>query len=171
MTMKDIGKYWYAVYTKPRWEKKIAQKLEEKGIETYCPLNRVTKQWSDRKKIVVEPLFKGYVFVHIDEEKKWSIKEVNGILNYVYWNGKPALIRDEEIETIKKFLNEYTDVQVQEYKFEVNKKVRVKQGALMNQEGVVIEVSGNRAKVKIESIGVQLSAVFEKKNLELINEK
>jgi transcription antitermination factor NusG len=116
-------------------------------------------------------LFKGYVFVHIDEEKKWSIKEVNGILNYVYWNGKPALIRDEEIETIKKFLNEFTDVEVQEYKFEVNKKVRVKQGALMNQEGVVIEVSGNRAKVKIESIGVQLSAVFEKKNLEPINEK
>jgi transcription antitermination factor NusG len=167
--MNDIGKYWYAVYTKPRWEKKIAQKLEEKGIETYCPLNRVTRQWSDRKKIVVEPLFKGYVFVHTDEEKKWAVKEVNGILNYVYWNGKPAMIRDEEIETIKRFLNEFTDVEVQEYKFEVNKKVRIKQGALMNHEGILMEVIGNRARVKIASIGVQLSAVFEKKNLEPIN--
>ena len=58
-------KNWYAVYTKPRWEKKVAGLLERKGIESYCPLNKVQRQWSDRKKIVMEPLFQSYVFVHV----------------------------------------------------------------------------------------------------------
>lgn len=164
----EVTKSWYAVYTRPRWEKKIAQRLEEKGVEAYCPLNRVTRQWSDRKKTVQEPLFKGYVFVCIGDEEKWEIKKEDGILNFVYWNGKPAAIRDEEIQTIKKFLNEFSDVQVEEYKLEVEKKVRIQAGVLMNYEGTIIEVSGNRARVKIESMGLQLSALFEKKNLKLI---
>lgn len=167
--MKGDNKHWFAVYTRPRWEKKIARKLEEKGIENYCPLNKVTRQWSDRRKVVHEPVFKGYVFVRVEDESKWNIKMVDGILNYVYWNGKPAVIREKEIETIRKFLSEFHDVEVEEYKFEVNKKVRVKQGILMHYEGMVLEIVGNKAKVKIESMGLQLSAVFEKKNLEPIN--
>jgi transcription antitermination factor NusG len=164
--MSDQQRKWYAVYTKPRWEKKIARKLEDRGIETYCPLNKVTRQWSDRKKVVLDPLFKGYVFIRIEDENKWSVKSVDGVLNYVYWNGKPAVIREEEIDTIRKFLNEFSDVQVEEYKLEPNKKVRVKQGVLMNHEGILLELHGNRAKVRIESMGLQLSAMFEKNNLE-----
>ena len=167
--MSETKKNWYAVYTKPRWEKKIAQKLQEKGITAYCPLNKVTRQWSDRKKVVLEPLFKGYVFVQIEDEKKWDARLVNGVLNYVYWNGKVAIIRDDEIDTIRRFLHEFSDVEVWEYKFEVNKKVRIKQGLLMNHEGILLEISGNRARVKIESMGVELSAIFEKSNLEPIN--
>ena len=166
--MSHLEKRWYAVYTKPRWEKKIARKLEEKGIESYCPLNRVTRQWSDRKKTVHEPLFKGYVFVRIESDKKWDVKQIDGILNYVYFNGKPGIIRDEEIETIQKFLHQFSNVQVEEYKLGLDSKVRIKQGVLMNYEGTIIEVFGNRARVKIESMGLQLSAVFEKKNLEPI---
>jgi transcription antitermination factor NusG len=166
--MTDPIKTWYAVYTRPRWEKKIARILEEKGIDAYCPLNRVRRQWSDRKKTVQEPLFKGYVFVRIEEEEKWRVKAIDGIINYVYWNGKPGVIRDEEIETIKRFLNGFTDVQVEEYKLGVDTRVKIKGGVLMNYEGTIIEVAGNRASVKIESMGIQLSAVFEKKNLEPI---
>lgn len=162
-------KTWYAVYTRPRWEKKIARRLEEKGFDAYCPLNRVTRQWSDRKKTVSEPLFKGYVFIHLADDEKWEIKTIDGILNFVYWNGKPAVVRNEEIETIKRFLNEFSDVQVEEYKLERDKKVRIQSGVLMNYEGTIIEVTGNRARVKIESMGLQLSAVFEKKNLKLID--
>lgn len=162
-------KNWYAVYTKPRWEKKIALKLDEKGIEAYCPLNKVTRQWSDRKKVVLDPLFKGYVFVHVEDERKWAVMEVNGVLNYVYWNGKPAVIRNDEIDTIRKFLNEFTDVEVEEYQLEPHKKVRVRQGVLMNHEGILLELHGNKARVKIESMGLELSAMFEKNNLEPIN--
>ncbi len=166
--MEEIKKTWYAVYTKPRWEKKVAALLLEDGIENYCPINKVTRQWSDRKKVVLEPVFKGYVFVKVEEDKKWEVTKVNGVLNYVYWLGKPARIRDEEIDLIRKFLNEFNDVQVEPKGFVVNTEVRIKQGVLMNYHGVVVEVLGNRAVVKIDTLDLQLSAHFDKKNLELI---
>lgn len=167
--MSENKLYWFAVYTRPRWEKKVASLLEEMGIENYCPLNKVVRQWSDRKKIVLEPLFKSYVFVRIADEKKWDLKKVNGILNFVYWLGKPAHIRDEEISVIKKFLNEFSDVYVEhQKKLKVNAPVIIKQGILMNYRGVLIELSGNKAKVKIESMGLQLHAQFDRKNLEAI---
>ncbi|RNI35415.1 UpxY family transcription antiterminator [Hanamia caeni] len=162
----EIKKNWYAVYTKPRWEKKVAAMLLEKGIENYCPINKVIRQWSDRKKMVMEPVFKGYVFVKLEENKKWQVKDVNGILNFVYWLGKPAVIRDEEIDTIRKFLNEFEDVQVEPKGVVVNSEVRIRQGVLMNYHGIVVEVLGNRAVVKIETLDIQLSAHFDKKNLE-----
>ncbi len=153
---------------RPRWEKKVASLLLEKGIENYCPINKVTRQWSDRKKVVLEPVFKGYVFVRLEENKKWEVKEVHGVLNFVYWLGKPAQIRDEEIDVIRKFLNEFNDVQVEAKGLVVNSEVRVKQGVLMNYKGIVVEVLGNRAVVKIDSLDLQLSAHFDKANLELI---
>jgi transcription antitermination factor NusG len=160
--------YWFAVHTRPRWEKKVASLLDNKGIENYCPLNKVVRQWSDRKKVVLEPVFKSYVFIKIEEEKKWEVKKINGILNYVYWLGKPAQIKEEEISTIRKFLNEFDDVLVEKKNFHVNTKVRIKQGILMNHEGMIVEVFGNRVIVKIDSMNLQLSAHMEKKNLEKI---
>lgn len=104
----------------------------------------------------------------VEEAKKWEVKSVNGILNFVYWLGKPAVIRDEEIDVIRKFLNEFNDVQVESKGFVINSEVRIKQGVLMNYNGIVIEVLGNRAVVKIDTLDLQLSAHFDKKNLELI---
>ena len=164
--MSENNYHWFAVQTRPRWEKKVASSLDNKGIENYCPLNKVVRQWSDRKKVVLEPVFKSYVFVRIAEEKKWEVKKIDGILNYVYWLGKPAHIRDEEIQTIRKFLHEFNDVTVEKKNFHVNSKVRIKQGVLMNYEGMIVEVSGNRIIVRIESMDIQLSAQFDKKNLE-----
>jgi transcription antitermination factor NusG len=160
---------WFAVYTRPRWEKKVAGLLEEKGIENYCPLNKVTKQWSDRRKVVLEPVFKSYVFVRVLEEKKWDIKKVNGVLNFVYWLGKPASIPDKDIDTIRRFLNEFSGVEIeQQDAIPVNSKVRIKQGLLMNYHGILLEVSGTKARVRIDSMGIQLSAQFDKKNLEAL---
>jgi transcription antitermination factor NusG len=159
---------WFAVYTKPRWEKKIAKILMEKGTKVYCPLNRVVRQWSDRKKTIMEPLFKGYVFLQINEEEKNSILRTPGIVNFVYWNGKPAVIRNEEIETIQRFLSEFSDIEVENIQLTVNKPVIIKKGILVNYQGIVLEVLGNKAKVLIESMGLKLSATIDKKNLELI---
>ena len=163
-----IEKKWYAVITRPRWEKKLALKLTELGITNYCPLNRVLRQWSDRKKVVLEPLFKGYLFVQLPEASKWDIKNVAGVLNFVYWLGRPAVIKNEEIDTIRRFLQEFENVEVSD-KVELNDKVLVKQGIMMNYSGFVIEVLGNRARVMINSMGVALSALFDKKNLEKVS--
>lgn len=106
--------------------------------------------------------------MRVEDAKKWEVKNVNGILNFVYWLGKPAVIRDEEIDVIRKFLNEFDDVQVESKGFVVNSEVRIKQGVLMNYKGMIVEVLGNRAVVKIDTLDLQLSAHFDKKNLELI---
>ncbi len=161
-------KKWYAVYTRPRWEKKISLLLADRAIEHYCPLNKVTKQWSDRKKIVEEPLFKGYIFVKRSINDKWDIKDIPGVLNYVYWLGKPATVKASDINIIKKFLQEFNDVEVTNADITVHEKVQVKQGLMMNYKGIVLEILDNKAKVKIDSMGMVLTAIFERKNLEKI---
>ena len=158
-------KNWYVVYTKPRWEKKVSKLLDERSINNYCPLNRVQRVWSDRRKTVHEPLFKGYVFVNIDEVDIWSIKNIEGILNYVFYLGKPAKVRQDEIDRVKKFLNEFENIEVEENKIKNNNSVLVKKGLLMDFKGIVIELVGNKAKVHIESMGINLTAIFDKNNL------
>ena len=163
-------KKWYVLYTKPRWEKKVASILEFKNVEQYCPLNKVTKQWSDRIKIVEEPLFKGYVFVCVEENKKWDVTKTDGVLNYVYWLGKPAIVKDSDIENIRKFLNEFNDVQIlkKDSSINIKEKVIIKQGLLMNYKGIVMEVIGKSARVKIDELGIIMTATFEQKNLERV---
>jgi len=156
---------WYAVYTKPRWEKKVHALLQGQGIESYCPLNRTRKKWSDRIKWVDEPLFKSYVFVRIPENNQFDVRMVNGVVNFVYWLGKPAVVRDEEIELIRKFLGEYTDVTAEVLSIRPDARVRVQQGVLMNKVAKVLKVQGNKVRVVLESIGYSLIASVKKSNL------
>ena len=95
---------WYVLYTKPRQEKKIADSLNAIGIEAYCPLVTVVKQWSDRKKKVQIPLINSYVFVNIEEHHREAVFKVSGIVRYLFWLGKPAVVRAIEIEVLKKSL-------------------------------------------------------------------
>jgi transcription antitermination factor NusG len=158
-------KKWYVVYTKPRWEKKVHRLLNDKGLENYCPLNKVRKKWSDRMKIVEEPLFKSYVFIRVTEEEQLKVRMVNGVLNFVYWLSKPAVVKEKEIEAIKKFLNEYENVQVMPLTLQPDMKVRIQQGAFMDQEATVIKVQNNQVQIVIESIGYSLTAFVDKSNL------
>jgi transcription antitermination factor NusG len=157
---------WHAVYTKPRWEKKVNAMFIAKGITSYCPLNKVRRKWSDRTKLVEEPLFKSYVFVHVNEEEQSKVRMVNGVLNYVYWSGKPAVVKDSEIDIIKKFMNEYEEVESHPVKLTARQRVRIEAGLLMHQEGVVQKVMHNKVEVIIESLGYVLVATINKKNVQ-----
>jgi transcription antitermination factor NusG len=159
-------KSWYAVYTKPRWEKKVSELIEKKGLEAYCPLTRIRRKWSDRYKTIEEPLFKSYVFVRIEEEDKTRVRLTDGVVNFVYWLGKPALIKPEEIEIIKKFLNEYREVEAKSVPIRAGERVRIKTGVLMDTEGLVVKIVNKKATVLLESLGYELTAQFEKHNLE-----
>src|ERR1700743_815235 len=97
-----------------------------KGMEAYCPLNKVRKKWSDRMKWVEEPLFKSYVFVKVSEEEMSRVRMVVGVVNFVYWLGKPALVRDKEIESIRKFLYEYRDVRVEQLDLKEDAEVSIR---------------------------------------------
>lgn len=167
--MEPNSNNWYAVYTKPRWEKKVADALIRKQVETYCPINRVTHQWSDRKKIVEEPLFKSYVFVRIPESLKTPVRETSGIVNFVYWLGKPALIPDHEIDLIKNFLQQYEDVEVESFPIHENDLIQITSGPLMYQRGRVIEAGKNTVKAILYSMGFALTATVKKSEMVLIN--
>src|SRR5687768_15296135 len=123
---------WYAVYTRPRWEKKVAELFTRQEIENYCPLNRIERQWSDRKKIVLEPLFKSYVFVRIAQSNHVNALRTDGVVNFVNYLGRPAVIRDEEIDVIKRFLKEHKNVRTEKAEFHLEEKVFVKNGLLMS---------------------------------------
>lgn len=161
-------KRWFAVYTRPRWEKKVFKLLQEKGIETYCPLNKLHRKWSDRMKIVEEPLFKSYVFVKVNEEEKTSVRMTQGVVNFVYWLGKPAIIKEKEIEVIKRFLNDHFDVEVRSIEIKAGKKIVVQSGILMGKEGTVKKVLHKKVEVIIESIGFALTAYIDKSKIVLL---
>jgi transcription antitermination factor NusG len=162
---------WLAVYTRPRWEKKVNLLLSEKGVESYCPLNKVRRKWSDRVKIVEEPLFKSYVFVKVNGEDRSDVRMTPGVINFVYWQGKPAVIKEKEINAIKRFLDEYENVEVQPLELKVSQRVKVIAGPLMDQEGQVLEVKNKKAKVAIDSLGYMLVASVEKTKLAAVKTK
>ena len=156
---------WYAVYTRPRWEKKVANLLVQNGIESYCPLNKVRRKWSDRIKLVEEPLFKSYVFVKIEESGRTPVRMTDGVINFVYWDGKPAIVKEKEIEAIKLFLEEYENVALIKMELKPDDRVRVMAGPLMDAEGKVLEVKNKVAKVAIDSLGFLLVADIDRSKL------
>lgn len=161
-------KRWYAVYTRPHWEKKVNSLLREKNIECYCPLNKVRRKWSDRIKTVEEPLFKSYVFVKVGEKEMTNVRMTNGVVNFVYWNGKPANIKEKEIDTIRKFLNDYSAIEVTQIDMPVNSKVLIQCGAFMDKEGIVKKVMHKKIQVTIDSIGYTLTAYIDRSNVTLV---
>jgi transcription antitermination factor NusG len=161
-------KKWYAVYTRPKWEKKVSQLLSARKIEAYCPLNKVQKQWSDRKKLLEEPLFTSYVFVHVSLNEHSMIKQADGVINFVHWLGSPAIIRDEEIDTIRKFLGEYNNVKLEKAEVNLNDRIRIADGPLEGKEGDVIEIKNRTVKVYLPSLGYRLIAEIEKTNITVL---
>jgi transcription antitermination factor NusG len=153
--MSENEKYWYAVYTRPRSEKKVDTLLQKKMIESWCPLQKVERQWSDRKKIILQPLFTSYVFVHITAQQRIAVLQTDGVLNYVHYLSKPAIIRDEEIQLIKSYLQE-DDAQITTQSWESLEediKVQITQGVFMQNTGTVVKSGKKRLYVKLESLG------------------
>jgi len=160
-----VNKKWFAIYTRPRWEKKVNLLLQEQGVESYCPLNKVRRKWSDRVKTIEEPLFKSYVFVKVSDEEKTTVRMTAGVMNFVYWNKKPAIIKEKEILTIKRFLDEYRDVHVIPKELNLNDRVRVTSGSFMDHEGKILGLRHKVIKVAIDSLGYILVAYIERSKL------
>ena len=144
---------WYVLYTKPRNEKKVTLKLQELGFVVYCPLVTVVKQWSDRKKKVEEPLLPSYVFVQLDETNRDQVFQVAGIVRYLYWLGKPAIVREEEIETLRSWLSgDSPKLQVEQ--LQRGTKITLKEGLFSGMDAVVKEHRGKKVQLILESLGI-----------------
>jgi transcription antitermination factor NusG len=161
----QLTRKWYAIYTRPRWEKKVNLLLKEKGVESYCPLNKVKRKWSDRLKTIEEPLFKSYVFVKVNDGEKTAVRMTTGVINFVYWNKKPAIVKEKEIQTIKRFLDEHENIEVYSRELKLNDRVRITSGSLMDLEGKILEVRRKAVKIAIESLGYVLVAYIERSKL------
>jgi len=152
-----MEKKWYVVYTTPRGEKKASQRLEEKGIETYLPLRKTIRQWSDRKKKIAVPLFTSYLFVHVNlVHEKYPVLETYGVVSFVRYLGKEAVVRDSEIEAIEYMLQNFTEIQTQS--LQPGQRVNIQGGSLKGQTGVVRDLKNNTLTLELENIGYQLVA-------------
>ncbi len=170
-TNSIVEKKWFALYTKPRWEKKVHERLQRNGINSWCPVQRIQKQWSDRKKIIEEPLFRSYVFVNINYSvDRLNVLMVDGVLNFVHYLGKPAIIRDIEIENIQRYLNEKdATVELRALEgFKSDTKVKITQGVFMDKEGTVLREGKKKVYVQLESIGQVMVVEFSVAHLEAI---
>lgn len=164
-------KQWYAVYTRHNWEKKVTEVLTKKQVETYCPLNTVTSQWTDRKKIILKPLFDSYVFVYTGENEHPAIKQTAGVLNLVHWLGRPAIIREAEIDAIKEFLRHHKYISLEKTKVDINDQVRITNGPLMHLEGKVVGIGSRTVKLILPSLGYIMKAEVGIQNIETIGKE
>ncbi len=146
-------KNWYILIVKPKHEIKVATKLTALNVQIYCPLVKETKIWSDRKKTIEAPLFKSYVFVRLLEKERQSVFVVPGISRYLFWLGKPALVRDDEIVTLKNWLtNEHVD-EVTLSQFVPGEQLTIKHGILRDKNAIIQEVGKKRVKLIIPGLG------------------
>lgn len=154
-------KNWYVVYTKPKWEKKVAEKLTEIGIECYCPIITQIKQWSDRKKKVEVPLFNSYVFVQLEDIDRNSVFQISGVIRYLFWLGKPAIVRDEEINVIKTSLKSTNIADISVTSIQVGDRIKLESGVFSNQEAIVQEISNTYYTLVLESLGCVLKIKYK----------
>ena len=134
----------------------VADKLAKAGVEVFCPLLKRKKLWSDRWKWVEEPLFRSYCFVRLEDRYRDQIFSVPGVVRYVFYCGRPAIIRENEMNLLKNWLIEYDHESIQTETLNVNDRIRIRSGALIDQEAEVLEKKGNYALLLLEDLGLQV---------------
>lgn len=153
--MLSPEKHWRAFYTKPRHEKKSTERLSEQGFEVYCPLMKTRVKWSDRWKEVEKPLISGYIFAKVDPLEREELLQDPGVLRCLFWKGKPALVKEEEIESLKLIENYGTDAEVRQ--LEPGQSVTIRDGDMKGHHGIIIHSSKEEATVRLESLGMQIT--------------
>ena len=153
--------HWYVIYTQPRAEKKTAGRLDEAGFEVYCPLREEVRQWSDRKKKVKVPVFNSYVFIRLEDYVRQRVQVLTtpGVSRFLWWLGKPAIVRDEEMNSLRQFLDDYRDTEIQ-VSYNKGERVEITQGPFKSYKGIIVDMDRKKAMLIIESLGLTLRATL-----------
>lgn len=158
--------HWRAIYVKSRSEKLVAQRLLNKGIDVYCPLQTKIKQWSDRRKKITEPLFRSYVFVRHSEAQALEVLMTSGVVGIVKWLGKPAEIQNKEIDSIREFLQNYENIELKSFdNYHQGDEVHIEYGPMAGNFGMVVRQSKHKVVLYIEQLGLALRAEVPKSHL------
>lgn len=160
-----MEKNWYVIYTKPRNEKKVAERLENSGYEVYCPLVKTLRKWSDRKKKVHIPMFTSYVFIHMEEREHETVIRDPGVLSFIFWLGKLAIVKDYEIEAIKEIETNAEDIKVSSLKVKKGQLIRINEGPFKGLHGKITDVGKNIVVIYIEQLGCQIQFKYSKRHL------
>ena len=128
---------WYALYTCARHEKRVAEQIERRSFSCFLPLYRSMRRWKDRRKELELALFPGYVFVRMALEKKLRVLEVPGVVHLVSFNGQPAPVPAEQIETLRTRLSNAGRIEPHPY-LSKGRRVRVRRGAMEGLDGIVV---------------------------------
>ena len=156
-----MKKKWFVVYTKSQQELKVSERLSAMGIKNYCPTITVLKQYSDRKKKVEKPLLSSYVMVNIEENKRNKVFSCVGVVRYLFFLGKPAIVASKEISMMQNHLNGlYSDIKVA--KLLVGEIHTVKEGPFSGISGRVVETDNTKVKLELASLGM---SIFLKKQV------
>ena len=148
---------WYALYLRSRYEKKVSVALAKKHVETFLPLIEELHLWSDRKKKVLEPLFRGYIFVKTDLRDKETIVTTDGVVRFVGIDHKPSSIPASQMGWLRRIVGGSVEVQREKY-LEVGEKVRIVAGPLIGVEGIVRQMHGiSRVVVSVTAIEQSVS--------------
>ena len=146
-------KKWFVLHTRPNQEIKVVEQLKEMKISCFCPTVTVIKHYSDRKKKLIKPLLPSYVFVFIEEGNRNDVFSVFGIVRYMFWLGKPATVRESEIELMREYLNGiYQSISIT--KFTRGQLYKISEGVFSGRIGEVIETKKNKVKLELQGLGM-----------------
>ena len=151
-----MEKKWFVVYTKPQQELKVASQLSAMGITNYCPTITLVKQYSDRKKKVSKPLLSSYVMVQLEENQRNKVFSCNGIVRYLFFLGKPAVVPAFEIDLMQDHLNGvYNDIKVTT--LSVGDSHTISQGPFSGVLGKVVQSDNTKVKLELASLGMSIT--------------
>ena len=142
---------WNVIYTKPRAEKKVEERLNNLGINAYCPVKQEIKQWSDRKKKILVPVLPSMVLVNIDEKERNKVFDIPGVVRYMFWLKKHAIVKNDEVDSLKKLLTQNNIVSQTTETLKVGETIYVP--GFEDQSGIIKKISSNQIWVVLKNLG------------------
>lgn len=162
-------KRWFALYVQPRKEKVVEQELLKRGYEIYLPIKQELRQWKDRKRIIEVPLIPSYIFMNIEEREVWDIVRINGCVKFIWFNGKPCPIPDNQIDSIKLLLEKKVEIKQTSINPSSGDLVRIIEGDFTGLVGVFLhKKEKNNFAVRISSLGIDLTITIDESKFELV---
>ncbi|MFZ0281562.1 MAG: UpxY family transcription antiterminator [Bacteroidales bacterium] len=157
LVKKNPDPKWYAIYTNPRAEKQVRDRLIEAEVEVFLPLQKTFRIWSDRKKLVERPLLSSYVFVKVNPIAFPKVYQTAGVVKFITFEGQPASIPENQIDNLRLLINSDAEIEITSEKFERGDNVEVIRGALVGLTGELITTgSQNRVVVRIDRLDQNL---------------
>ena len=142
---------WNVIYTKSRSEKKVEERLKNIGIEAYCPVRTEVKFWSDRKKSILVPVLPSMVLVKIEKNKRNQVFDIPGVVRYMFWLKKHAVVRDSEVDSLKLLLKSNNIIEQNVASYNVGDEIKI--SSFEDQLGIIKKISKNQIWVVLKQLG------------------